>query len=76
MSFQKITYKLKHSDDVNAFLESDMNNIPSIEKQYELSLKIEPRADVSSNFNNAEYQTTTEMTKTSSKRLRFGRLRK
>lgn len=76
MSFQKITYKLKHSDDVNAFLESDMNNIPSIEKQYELSLKIEPRADVSSNFNNAEYQTTTDMNKTSSKRLRFGRLRK
>lgn len=76
MSFQKITYKLKHSEEVKLFLEAEMENILSIEKQYELSLKIEPRVDVSSSFNSAEYNTPTDLSKAGSKKLRFGRLRK
>ncbi|CDO93689.1 unnamed protein product [Kluyveromyces dobzhanskii CBS 2104] len=76
MSFQKLTYKLKHSEEVKVFLETEMENIPSIEKQYELSLKIEPRVEVSSSFNSAEYNSSSGLSKAGNKKLRFGRLRK
>lgn len=45
MSFKRIHYKLKRYDDIQAIIESSLENVPHIEKQYELSLLIEPRAN-------------------------------
>ncbi|QLQ81212.1 hypothetical protein HG537_0E05670 [Torulaspora globosa] len=46
MSFKKIHYKLKRYDDIQTIIEGSLENVPHIEKQYELSLLIEPRTDV------------------------------
>lgn len=76
MAFQKLTYKLKHFEDISLFLETELENIPSIEKQYELSLKIEPRIDLSTALdNNAEYTSSTDGSK-AAKKLGFVRMRK
>lgn len=45
MSFKKIHYKLKRYDDIQTIIEGSLENVPHIEKQYELSLLIEPRSD-------------------------------
>lgn len=45
MSFKKIHYKLKRFDDIQTIIEGSLENVPHIEKQYELSLLIEPRSD-------------------------------
>lgn len=45
MSFKKIHYKLKRYDDIQTIIEGSLENVPHIEKQYELSLIIEPRSD-------------------------------
>lgn len=45
MSFKRIHYKLKRFDDIQTIIESSLENVPHIEKQYELSLLIEPRTD-------------------------------
>lgn len=44
MSFKKIHYKLKRFDDIQTIIEGSLENVPHIEKQYELSLLIEPRS--------------------------------
>lgn len=46
MSFKKIHYKLKRFDDIQTIIEGSLENVPHIEKQYELSLLIEPRSDI------------------------------
>lgn len=45
MSFKRIHYKLKRYDDIQAIIEGSLEDVPHIEKQYELSLLIEPRGD-------------------------------
>lgn len=47
MSFKKIHYKLKRFDDIQTIIEGSLENVPHIEKQYEMSLMIEPRNDAS-----------------------------
>lgn len=46
-SYQIIRYKFKRYDDIQSFIEESMKNIPNIEKQYEQSLRLEPRTEVS-----------------------------
>lgn len=48
MSFKKVYYKLKRYEDIQEILEESLSNVPHIEKQYELSLQIEPREEISS----------------------------
>lgn len=45
MSFKRIHYKFKRYDDIQSIIESSLEKVPHIEKQYELSLLIEPRTD-------------------------------
>lgn len=45
MSFKKVYYKLKRYDDIQGILTESLSNVPHIEKQYELSLQIEPREE-------------------------------
>lgn len=51
--FKKIKYKLNASDDTKTFIKNSLENVPHIDKQYELSLQIEPRIDSSKLKSNA-----------------------
>ncbi|CCF59914.1 hypothetical protein KAFR_0I01330 [Kazachstania africana CBS 2517] len=43
LSYKRVHYKLKRMDEIQAFIEGSLEKIPHIEKQYYLSLEMEPR---------------------------------
>ncbi|CCD26215.1 Ras-GEF domain-containing protein NDAI_0H00410 [Naumovozyma dairenensis CBS 421] len=45
LSFKKFHYKLKRNEDIENMIQESLNNGPHIEKQYQLSLKAEPRIE-------------------------------
>lgn len=45
LGFKKFHYKLKRLDDIQTCIEEGMEDIPHIEKQYQLSLQVEPRSE-------------------------------
>ncbi|CEP64158.1 Ras family guanine nucleotide exchange factor CDC25 LALA0_S10e03752g [Lachancea lanzarotensis] len=75
-SYQNIRYKFKRYDDVQAFIEESVKNVPSIEKQYEQSLQIEPRAEVSAGLSGASNISKTNVGRKLEKRPRFIKNRK
>lgn len=44
ISFKRFHYKLKRLDDIQTVIEASLENVPHIEKQYQLSLQVEPRS--------------------------------
>ncbi|KAK5782486.1 hypothetical protein RI543_000040 [Arxiozyma heterogenica] len=52
LSFQHVHYKLKRFDDIQTLIETSLGQVPHIEVQYQLSLKIEPRTNNSTNMIN------------------------
>ncbi|AAS51882.2 ADL038Wp [Eremothecium gossypii ATCC 10895] len=50
-SYQRISYRLKRIAEIQEFIDERLLNVPNIEKQYELSLRIEPRQEVSTGLN-------------------------
>ncbi|AGO11736.1 AaceriADL038Wp [[Ashbya] aceris (nom. inval.)] len=50
-SYQRISYRLKRITEIQEFIDERLLNVPNIEKQYELSLRIEPRQEVSTGLN-------------------------
>ena len=76
-SYQSIRYKFKRYDDVQAFIGECMKSIPNIEKQYEQSLRLEPRTDVSAGLNNANSNASNaDLGKKLEKRTRFMKSKK
>lgn len=78
-SYQGIRYKFKRYDDIQNFLEESMRNVPNIEKQYELSLRVEPRTDVSTGLDGTH--TALPLSKAQGitkpeKKTRFGKVKK
>ncbi|CCH61213.1 hypothetical protein TBLA_0E01560 [Henningerozyma blattae CBS 6284] len=75
--FQELAYDLKKSIDITSYIESSMLDIPHIDKQYELSLEIEPREKTTSKVEPNEKVSRHHTNNTSSERngtiLRFGR---
>ncbi|KAL3238445.1 Ras family guanine nucleotide exchange factor CDC25 [Nakaseomyces bracarensis] len=51
LSFKKFHYKLKRLDDIQTCIEEGLEDIPHIEKQYQLSLEVEPRPENKSGGN-------------------------
>lgn len=45
LSFKRVHYKLKRAEEILGIIDSSFLNVPHIEKQYKLSLEIEPRVD-------------------------------
>lgn len=79
--YQKMTYKWLFLTEIQQFIETSLENTPSIEKQYEQSLLIEPRTDISTGLNstNPSYHQRHQSDKPlfkSGKRLRFGKAKK
>ncbi|CCH59816.1 hypothetical protein TBLA_0B09980 [Henningerozyma blattae CBS 6284] len=58
-TFKKVKYRLKSVPDVNAFIESSLTDVPHIDKQYELSLSVEPRNETT-NIENVAGERNTE----------------
>ncbi|SCU98277.1 LADA_0H11804g1_1 [Lachancea dasiensis] len=75
-SYQNIRYKFKLYDDVQAFIDESMKSVPTIEKQYEQSLRIEPRTDVSAGLNNSPTASKIDVSKKFDKRPRFSKSKK
>ena len=80
MEFKILHYRLKPIEDLQDFIESSLENVPHIEKQYELSLAIEARPhntngySTAANFlNDKRFNDKTEFDIRSSKLLKFGR---
>lgn len=79
--YQRSHYKLKRYEDIQVFIESSLENLPSIEKQYAQSLRNEPRTEVSTGLNstNVNYRYNTKNgseNKNTGKRLKFGKAKK
>ncbi|SCV02619.1 LAME_0H03422g1_1 [Lachancea meyersii CBS 8951] len=75
-SYQNIRYKFKRYDDIQAFIEESIKNVPNIEKQYEQSLRIEPRADISAGLSSTSNISKANVGKKLEKRSRFIKNRK
>ncbi|SCV00141.1 LANO_0F05402g1_1 [Lachancea nothofagi CBS 11611] len=75
-SYQNIRYKVKRYDDVQAFIEESIKNVPNIEKQYEQSLRVEPRTDASAGLNSTNAVSKADIGKKLEKRSRFVKNRK
>lgn len=61
ISFKRFHYKLKRLDDIQTVIEASLENVPHIEKQYQLSLQVEPR---SGNTKGNSHSATSSGTKT------------
>ncbi|CAI4046764.1 Ras family guanine nucleotide exchange factor CDC25 SKDI_12G3420 [Saccharomyces kudriavzevii IFO 1802] len=61
ISFKRFHYKLKRLDDIQTVIEASLENVPHIEKQYQLSLQMEPR---SGNTKGSTHSATASGTKT------------
>ena len=79
LSFKRVHYKLKRAEEILGIIDSSFLNVPHIEKQYKLSLEIEPRVDNKGNaptggiagdttsaLSNAKTQNTLRMNKLNS----------
>ncbi|SCV04179.1 LAMI_0H14026g1_1 [Lachancea mirantina] len=80
--YQYLRYKFKRYDDIEIFINEVMKHVPSIEKQYEQSLLVEPRPGVSTGLKPPSRAASIASSKTgvaglkSEKLSRFGRSKK
>ncbi|AMD22598.1 HHL172Wp [Eremothecium sinecaudum] len=75
-SYQCTEYNLERHSDVLNFLDEHLTGIPNIEKQYEQSLRIEPRSEVSAGLNTSSYHQKHFSTSLKGRKLRFVARRK
>lgn len=65
LTFKKFHYKLKRLDDVQTGIEEGLEGVPHIEKQYQLSLQIEPRPETTKTGNTSGHHSHDRLNKSS-----------